>query len=187
MTASKRPSDSRSTFTTAERIRYWLTEERRLLIAAVTGITLDDARQPLEPGAWSVHGILAHRMFWEGREIEALAQHLLGKRMELLDFPLKRINGTNAIAVETLQRHDTSRVLGELAETRAMLMSLVAKLPDEDLNAIDGPARTLLGVAMEHDREHRRQIEAWRKIRVGNAHDIASLTQTPGKRIDPSQ
>ena len=152
-------------YTPADQIRYWLAEERRLLIDAVTGLSEDQAREPLAPGEWSVHDILAHRMFWEGREVEAIGQHLLGRRVELLDFPAKRLDGTNAAAVDTLRARSTAQILRDLVRLRAMLSDLLRRLADTDLNAIDNPARIILGVALEHDREHRRQIEAWRRTR----------------------
>ena len=153
-------------YTAAEQIRYWLGEERRRLIVAVSGLTEEEPREPLEAGGWSVHGILAHRLFWEGREVEALGQYLLGKRVELLDFPLKRVNGTNAAAVETLRDHPPARLLRELSATRALLLVLVAKLPDSDFDDEDNEARLLLGVMLEHDREHSRQIQRWRELRT---------------------
>ncbi|MEE9278016.1 MAG: DinB family protein, partial [Dehalococcoidia bacterium] len=123
------------TYTPAAQIRYWLEEERRRFLTAVAGLSEAAAQEPLEPGGWSVHDILAHRLFWEGREVEALGQYLLGKRVELLDFPLKRVDGTNARAVATLQGHTSARLLRELRQTRAMLMELLAKVPDADLNS----------------------------------------------------
>lgn len=160
-------TDDRTTaaYTPADQIRYWLAEERRLLIEAVTGLSEDEAREPLAEGEWSVHEILAHRMFWEGREVEAIGQHLLGQRVELPDFPIKRLDGTNAAAVDTLRGHSTAQLLRDLIRLRAMLNDLLTRLPDADLDAKDNPARIILGVALEHDREHRRQIEAWRRTR----------------------
>ena len=136
-------SESTPSYTVAEQLRYWFTEERRLLIAAVSGLTEDVAREPIEPDGWSVHDILAHRMFWEGREAEALAQHLLGKRVELLDFPLKRVDGTNAAAVDTLRGHGTDQVLRELKKTRAAVIELSQKIPGEELNDEENAARTI--------------------------------------------
>lgn len=160
--------------TAAERLRYWLVEERRLLLAAVGGLTEDAAREPLAADGWSVHDVLAHRMFWEGREAEALGKYLLGQRVELLDFPVKRIDGTNAAAVDTLRGHSTARILRELARTREALLQLAAKVPDAALNDEQDEARILLGVALEHDREHRRQIEAWRKRRARKSVERSS-------------
>jgi len=161
--------DSTPSHTVAQQIRYWFVEERRLLVAAVSGLTEDAAREPFQPDGWSLHDILAHRMFWEGREAEALAQCLLGKRVELLDFPLKRVDGTNAAAVDTLREHRTDQVLRELKKTRSAVAELAQKIPDEALNEDDNAARTVLGVAIEHDREHRLQIERWRQERAARA------------------
>lgn len=158
----------------AERLRYWLVQERRLLVDAVSGLTEARAREPLEPDGWSVHDVLAHRMFWEGREAEALGKYLLGQRVDLLDFPLKRIDGTNAAAVDTLRNHTTAQVLRELTRTREALLQLAAKVPDSALNREADEARTLLGVALEHDREHRQEIEAWRRRRARESLERSS-------------
>lgn len=171
---------SEAGYTVAERIRYWLGEERRLLLEAVSGLTADAAREPLDADlpsgsqgasadAWSVHDILAHRMFWEGRESEAIDQYLHGKRVELLDFPVKRIDGTNAAAVDTLRGQPTEKILRGMRKTREALMGFVAKLDDEQLNSDESPAQLILGVALEHDREHRKQIQAWRRRRAQQA------------------
>ena len=177
--------------TVAERLRYWLVEERRLLLDVVSGLTEDAAREPFQLGgddstSWSVHDILAHRLFWEGREAEALGQYLLGKRVELLDFPVKRIDGTNAAAVDTLLGQPTKKVLRGLCKTRDALLELVARIDDDQLNADDNPAQLILGVALEHDREHRKQIQAWRRLRAEQALDQdAPGDRTQGSAADP--
>lgn len=186
---------SEAGYTVAERIRYWLVEERRLLLDAVSGLTADAAREPLDADvasrsqgasedAWSVHDILAHRMFWEGRESEAIDQYLQGKRVELLDFPVKRIDGTNAAAVDTLRGQPTEKILRGMGKTRKALLELVAKLDDEQLNDDESAAQLILGVALEHDREHRKQIQAWRRQRAQQALNEAPDDDRPA---DPSQ
>ena len=172
-------------FAPAEQIRYWLEEERRLLLEAIHGLTEEDTRETHEDGSWSVHDALAHRMFWESEEAEGVGQYLLGKRIELLDFPLKRIDGTNVTAVETLRKHSTERLLREIAKTRAALLELVCKIPDDDLNQEDNPARTLLGVAIEHDREHRQAIQDWRRQRARTALEGSSERPGETRRTGP--
>ena len=139
------------------------------MLAAVAGLSEEGSRRPLAPGAWSVHAILAHRLFWERREVEALGQHLLGRRVELLDFPSKRLDAANAAAVRTMRGMTAAAVLRDLARTRAALLDLVERLPTDDLNAPGNDARTLLGVALTHDREHAAQIRAWRESETGAA------------------
>ena len=129
----------------------------------MAGLSEAEVRQPLEPGGWSVRDILAHRLFWERREVEGLGQHLLAQRVELLDFPSKRLDAANAAAVRTMQGMTATEILRDLARTRAALLDLVRRLPDDDLNAPTSDARTLLGVALTHDREHAAQIRAWRE------------------------
>lgn len=175
----KRDSSGRG-HTPADQIRYWLVEERRRLVAAVSGLTEQEALRPMGPGQWSVYAILAHRLFWEGREVEALGQHLLGKRVELLDFPNRRVDGTNAVAIDTLHDYDTNRLLRALGKTRGLLMALVEKISDDDLNAHGNAARIVLGVALEHDREHSRQIIAWREQQGGSGAGPTNLTPNLG-------
>lgn len=139
------------------------------MLAAVAGLSEAQSRQPLEAGGWSVHAILAHRLFWERREVEALGQHLLGQRVELLDFPSKRLDAANAAAVRTMRGMTAAAILRDLARTRAALLDLVDRLPRDDLNAPGNDARTLLGVALTHDREHAAQIRAWREPAAGAA------------------
>ena len=162
----------------AKQIRYWLVEERRRLLASVAGLSEDEAQQSLEPDGWAVHAILAHRLFWEGREVEAVGQYLLGCSVELLDFPVRRLDGANAAAVSAMQHHRTDRILRELRETRTLLGFLVQRVPDTDLNTRGNPVRVLLGVALEHDREHSRQIQCWREH---------CAIQTLRQRDDPSK
>ena len=146
----------------AERLRYWLVEERRRLLDTVRGLSDEQAAVPLEPGGWCVQQILAHRLFWEGREAEALAQYLLGRRVELLQFSLRRLDGANAAAVDTLRRRSSGELLRALRKSRQALRNLAQRIPDAALNDPQDEARAVLGIALEHDREHARQIGAWR-------------------------
>ena len=66
-------------------------------------------------------------------------------------------------------------LLRDLARTREALMELVARLPDDDLNTDGNDARTVLGVALSHDREHSAQIRDWRAA-GGPAADRARST-----------
>ncbi len=144
-------------------LRDRLAEERRRLLAAVAGLTEAETRQPLAPGAWSVHDLLAHRLYWEREEVQALGDHLLGRRAALLDFPLRNLDAVNAAAVRRLQNLATATILRQLRQTRALLDRLVVRVPDGELNTAENPARMLLGIALEHDREHSAQIRAWRR------------------------
>lgn len=151
-----------------------------MLLEAVSGLTADAAHEPLDPDAansWAVHDILAHRMFWEGRESEAIEQFLHDKRVELLDFPIKRIDGTNAAAVDTLRGQPTEKILRGLGKTHKALLELVAKLDDVQLNDDESAAQLILGVALEHDREHRKQIQDWRRQQALNEDRPADPSQ----------
>lgn len=135
------------------------------MLAAVAGLDDDQLRQPLAPDAWSVHAILAHRLFWERQEVQALGQHLLGQRVDLLDFPSRRLNDTNAAAVRTMEWMTGADLLRDLQRTRRALLELLARVPDDDLNIPQNEARILLGIALTHDREHATQIRDWRVAR----------------------
>ena len=157
------PSDPRTGPSPAAQIRYWISEERRRLLRAADGLTDDRAREPMQPDGWSVHDVLAHRLFWERSEVEAIGQYLLGKRIELLDFPIKRVDGANRGAVETLRSQPTNQIVRELAITRAALQQLLDRIRDDELNEDGNDARTILGIAIEHDREHTAEIDEWRR------------------------
>lgn len=116
----------------------------------------------MRPGEWSVHDVLAHRLFWERSEVEAIGQYLLGKRIALLDFPIKRVDGANRGAVDTLRSQPTEQITRELAITRSALQQLLDRIRDDELNSDGNEVRTILGIAIEHDREHAAQINEWR-------------------------
>lgn len=149
------------TYTDAERIRYWWEAERTRLLRLIEGLAPAQRTVPLADGCWSPHAVVAHRVFWEAREQEALEQYLEGRRPELLDFPLKRIDAANAISVKGLRGQQTAVLLRALTRLRADNRKLVRRIADADLNTAGNAARLLLGVALEHDREHRIEIEAW--------------------------
>ena len=176
-TTPPRPSSSgMRAFAPAEQLCYWLRAERSNLVAAVSGLTEDEARLPLAPTAWSVQEILAHRVYWEQRELEALEQYLRGESMELLRFPLARVDAVNAAVVERLHDHAAAALLRNLQSIRTRLLNLAARVPDADLNTPDHPVSILLGVALEHDREHTRQILQWRNQREGPRPALGSPT-----------
>ena len=110
--------------------------------------------------------------------MEAVGHYLLGRSVELLIFPVRWLGGANAAAVSAMQHHRTDRILRELGETRTLLESLVQRVPDTDLNTRGNPVRVLLGVALEHDREHSHQIQSWREH---------CATPTLRQRDDPSK
>ena len=150
-------------FSVAEQIRYSFAEERKKLILAVKDLSEAMTREAIELNGWSVHDILAHRLFWERREVEALTQYLYGQRIELLDFPIRYIDGANRGAVKALDSQSTKRIIGKLISTRDELNGLVVEIEDVALNQRDDNARAVLGVAIEHDREHCTQILQWRQ------------------------
>ena len=104
--------------------------------------------------------MLAHRLFWEAQEREALEQYLQGREPDLLRFPIERIAAANAAAVESLRTREIGSLSRALTHLRANSETLVAQIPDADLEKPKNAARILLGVALEHDREHRRELEA---------------------------
>lgn len=143
----------------AQRLRYWWQAERNLLLKALDAVPQDAVDGPLDDGAWSPKGIAAHRLFWEAEERAAIEELLGGAFPSLLDFPTDRIDSTNAAAVESLGDRQMTALLRALTDLRERSSTLVERVQDADLNEQGNPARILLGVALEHDREHRRQLE----------------------------
>ncbi len=144
----------------AQRLRYWWQAERDLLLAALEAVPDEAVDDALAAGAWSPIGVAAHRLFWEAEERAAIEDHLGGSTPSLLSFPTRRIDSTNASAVESLGDRRMSSLLRALQDLRLRTATLVERVPDAELNARGNPARILLGVALEHDREHRSELEA---------------------------
>ena len=144
----------------AQRLRYWWQAERELLLQSLGAVPSEAADIALGEGAWSPQGLAAHRLFWEAEERAAIEEHLGGAFPSLLDFPNGRIDSTNAAAVESLGDRRLSALIRALQDLRGRTATLVERIPDTDLNTQGNPARILLGVALEHDREHRQELEA---------------------------
>ena len=143
----------------AQRLRYWWQAERELLLTALVVVPADAAHTEIAEHGWSPNGIAAHRLFWEAEERAAIEEHLGGAFPSLLDFPTRRIDSTNAAAVASLGDRHLPALVRALRDLRDRTATLVERVPDEDLNTHGNPARILLGVALEHDREHRRHLE----------------------------
>ncbi|MYE05999.1 MAG: DinB family protein [Chloroflexi bacterium] len=144
----------------AQRLRYWWQAERSLLLRTLTAVPPDQVNEPLAEGAWSPKGVAAHRLFWEAEERAAIEDHLGGVFPSLLDFPTRRIESTNAAAVASLGDRRLSALIRALEDLRGRTATLVERISDADLNTQGNSARILLGVALEHDREHRRELES---------------------------
>ncbi len=153
-------SQSDQDWSDAQRLRYWWQAERNLLLKSLEAVSEDAVDTPLDVGAWTPRGMAAHRLFWEAEERAAIEEHLGGVFPSLLDFPTDRIDSTNAAAVESLGERQMPALLRALADLRTRTATLVERVQDADLNEQGNPARILLGVALEHDREHRRALEA---------------------------
>lgn len=171
--ARQRPG---SQWSDAARMRYWWRAERELLLEALDRVPPQAERTPLADDAWSPSGIAAHRLFWEAEERSAFAELLGGSPPALLDLPTDQIDRTNASAVEALGDRRMTALLRVLLELRERSAALVEQISDDDLNQHGHPARLLLGVALEHDREHRQQLEAV----------FGELTTPPSARLEGS-
>lgn len=160
MPLRRRSADSAdSSWSDAQRLRYWWQAERVRLDEVLSAVPADAADEPLGQGCWSARGIAAHRLFWEAEERAALEQYLSGQTPSLLEFPVERIDPTNAAAVEALGARRLGALRRALSQLREHSRALVERIPDTDLDTHGNPARILLGVALEHDREHRRELE----------------------------
>ncbi len=144
----------------AQRLRYWWQAERGLLLRNLAAVPSAHAGEPLADGAWAPTGVAAHRLFWEAEERAALEEHLGGAVPTLLEFPTRRIDSTNAAAVASLGDRRLPALIRALQDLRGRTATLVERIPDGDLNTPGNPARILLGVALEHDREHRLELES---------------------------
>ena len=159
-TPSSAGGQSERDWSDAQRLLYWWQAERELLLKTLSAVPEDQVDEPLADGAWSAKGIAAHRLFWEAEERAAIEEHLGGAFPSLLDFPTRRIDSTNAAAVASLGDRRLSALIRAVQDLRGRTVTLVERIPEADLNSQGNPARILLGVALEHDREHRRELEA---------------------------
>ena len=149
------------TYAEAERIRYWWQVERERLLSTLARVNPDLWLEPMGEGEWSCHELLAHRTFWEAWELEAYQEYVKGKPPELLEFPVEMLDTANQKAVERLRTHKPSALIGAIEDYRAESRELLKQVADRDLETAGNAVRILLGVALEHDREHRKQVEAW--------------------------
>ncbi len=157
--AQNTASQTSSGWSDAQRVRYWWRVEREALLRALAAVPAEQAADPLAAGGWSATGVAAHRLFWEAEERAAIEEHLGGAVPSLLDFPTRRIDATNAAAVASLGDRPLSALGRALLDLRSRTALLVERIPDRDLDEPGNPARILLGVALEHDREHRLELE----------------------------
>ena len=118
-----------SSWSDAERLRYWWSAERERLHAALNAVPAEVADDPLAEGAWSPRGIAAHRLFWEAEERAALEQYLGGGIPSLLEFPVERIDPTNASAVEALGERSLARCSGRCPGCESGLANWWSEFP----------------------------------------------------------
>ncbi len=152
--------ESEHEWSDSQRLRYWWQAERNLLLKTLAAVPEDQVDDALADESWSPTGMAAHRLFWEAEERAAIEELLGGAFPSLLDFPTRRIDSTNAAAVASLGDRRLTALIRALQDLRERTATLVERIPDADLNTPGNPARILLGVALEHDREHRGELES---------------------------
>jgi Mycothiol maleylpyruvate isomerase N-terminal domain len=144
-----------------QRLLTKLGEEWGALVESYAG--LSDARltEPGVTGDWSVKDILAHVTTWEGEALKHLPLVLAGGRPPRY-VTYGGIDAFNAAMTEAKRGLSLPEVLGQLDDTHARLVDLVARTPEEQLAPGTRFRRRLRLDTYCHYPEHAEAIRQWR-------------------------
>jgi hypothetical protein len=122
--------------------------------------------RPRSRGAWSVKDLLAHIAAWEEEAIRRLRLIVEGHPERLVWYETAaEVDRYNARAVRAARATSLPRLLTRLARARAGLVRAIMRLPPR---ALGDPTHALPVTvwleefAFTHERDHRREIRAWR-------------------------
>ena len=154
--------------------------ERAALLETVSALHAVALERPGVVGTWSVKDVLAHIAGWQGWMLRALPARLDGRDLpDDLRVTDDNTDEWNRRFVEERHARPPDRVLEELADGIRMLMAFAANLGATRLAASDPwPGRTgsvadyLREHIVNHDREHREQIE--RALKRGSGASAAT-------------
>jgi uncharacterized protein (TIGR03083 family) len=142
-----------------------LTEAQAELAAlkrAVAGLSEAQMRLPWL-GTWSVREIVAHISGWHREMAPALARMARGERPIPEGVSYDDVDAWNARFAEARKGAATAEILKELDASHAAFMEAAAAVPEERYV----PGKTAHKIvdlnSRHHYREHRQQIEEWRK------------------------
>jgi hypothetical protein len=129
---------------------------------AVAGLSEPQMRQ-VWLGTWSVRDIVAHISGWHREMGPALARMQKGERPVPEGVSYEDVDAWNARFAEARKATATAEILGELDASHATFMQAAAEVPDQRYV----PGKTAHKIvdlnSRHHYREHRRQIEEWRR------------------------
>lgn len=147
-----------------------LHESHLALLEAVEGLNEEQLSHPGVCGDWSIKDILAHLLMWEAETIKLLFQAQQGKTPLTVHFSQISDDEQNAIWYQQTKNRPLQAVWDDFLAIRAQTIRRVDAFSDEQLNNpklfpwLKGKKLTevIKHSILEHDEEHRHQIETWR-------------------------
>jgi uncharacterized damage-inducible protein DinB len=146
-----------------------LAAERASLLEQLIG--LDERTLTEVPGlaGWTVKDLLAHIAAWDHWELREMKRMTSGESPDLA--AVRDMDGYNAAVVAAWRDRTLAEVLAELQDARAVWVSWLQILPDEEFfrerlfGGEDWSFPGCLEVQWQHDAEHTAQIAAWREVK----------------------
>jgi uncharacterized damage-inducible protein DinB len=142
---------------TAARLR-----ELALFARSLGNVAFDPWHRPIRPGKWSVHEILGHIWLWDTYNLEFMIP-FIKEDAELRFANHASINGNAEWFARTIGKADMIR---NVTKTREELVQACLAAYDKETRFYVGEKRLgmddfLQKYIIDHDRHHRKQIEAY--------------------------
>lgn len=135
------------------------------LRASIQGLTDEQMTRLGAVGEWSVKDVLSHATSWKELALPDLVRLARGDIPALAsigDLESANYDAPNSIIMALRRNLPLDQVLRELDTVHADFVEAARRLPTSAI--VEGQfGRGLLQITVEHDREHARDILAWRK------------------------
>jgi len=144
-----------------------LAAERAGLLEQLIGLDESALTEGSALDGWTVKDLLAHIAAWDRWELREMMRMTSGESPDLA--AVRDMDGYNATVVAAWRDRTLSEVLAELQAARAVWVSWLQTLPDEEFfreRLFAGEDWSFPGcveVQWQHDAEHAAQIAAWRE------------------------
>lgn len=153
--------------TKAELVRT-LTDARRQLDAALTGLTEPQLTQPGAVDDWSVKDTLTHVTAWTAELVTGLAKLKRGVRGVRLNYTDAETEALNAKIYRENKNRPLDRVLADYHGVHKQLLRQIEALSDKDIVnpspwGKQPQGEWIIDWVAGHEREHAEQIAAWRR------------------------
>ncbi len=149
-----------------------LRQARATLLRATEGVSKEEMTISPVVGHWTVKELLAHIAAWDAESLKGVKQLLAGERPHFLD---RDWDLWNAQEVERRGELSLSQVKEELEKAHHNFLAFLQGLDEEEWNRSRDQTWRRYKVTVSwivkgtilHDKEHTRQISAWRKNSSG--------------------